>query len=242
VSDRRAVVIAGGYLSNPVSYGPLANVLRGAPYYCHVEQVQVTIPTWLGVRARDFRPVANAIRAAVERARQACDGPLTIVGHSAGGFVSRIFLGDELYHDVRYGGHRLVSRLITLGSPHLSQEYFTRPANSWVNATYPGAFYAHVAYTTVAGTSLQGDARGSLRQRVAAYQYRTQSGNGNEWGDGVVPVSVAHLEGATQLNLPGVQHFQGRPNGYDDPRVVALWGRSLEADQSAVLAALTLNP
>lgn len=226
---RRAVVVAGGYLSSPASYTRLAARLRQPPYSRHVEQVQLGTLVWLGIRDSDFRPVADAIAAAVERARQASAGaPVTIVGHSAGGFASRIYLGDTPYNGSRYNGQRFVDRLITLGSPHNSNERFTRRVTSWVNNAYPGAYCPGVRYVTVAGKALLGDRRGSLRQRLAHFQYRSQSGNGDEWGDGVVPVAIAHLDGALKLTLTGVQHVPNRPHAYDAPEAVAVWAEHLE--------------
>lgn len=221
-------MFVGGYLSNPASYLRLVRELEEPPYRLHVEQAAISFLTWAVLRDRDFRPVADAIAAAVERAQRACGGaPVTVIGHSAGGFAARIYLGDQPYHGVRYDGHRRVGRLITLGSPHLSREYFTRRVTSWVNGHYPGAYYSTVQYVTVAGRAIRGDLRGSWREKAVYVQYRTQTGNGVEWGDGVVPVAVAHLDGATQLTLDGVQHVQGRPNGYDDPQVLSRWASPL---------------
>lgn len=229
----RAAVVVGGYLSSPASYKPLVERLGQPPYNMHIEQAVIGLPTWILLRDRDFRPVVDAIAAAVERARHASpDAPVTLIGHSAGGFASRIYLGDQSYNGVRYNGQRYVNRLITLGSPHLSHEFFTRRATTWVNKHYPGAFCPTVDYITVAGRWDRGDLGGTWQQKALYFQYRSQTGNGNEWGDGVVSLAVAHLEGATQLTLEGVQHVQGRPNGYDDPAVVPRWAMSLAEESS----------
>jgi hypothetical protein len=47
------------------------------------------------------------------------------------------------------------------------------------------------------------------------------------WGDGIVPVSIAHLEGSRELTLEGVYHSplgagEGRP-WYGTPGVLEQW-------------------
>ena len=56
-----------------------------------------------------------------------------------------------------WAGARHVSTLIALGTPHFSQERWTRWNIDFVNDTYPGAFHDSVRYVCVAGKSTFGE-------------------------------------------------------------------------------------
>jgi len=49
---------------------------------------------------------------------------VALVGHSAGGWVGRIYLSDACYDGRVYSGSRFVSTLVTLGSPNVLPEKF----------------------------------------------------------------------------------------------------------------------
>jgi len=48
-------------------------------------------------------------------------GRVALIGHSAGGWISRAYLSSRKYGGKRYKGHKLVHSLITLGTPHGKQ-------------------------------------------------------------------------------------------------------------------------
>jgi len=48
-------------------------------------------------------------------------GRVALIGHSAGGWISRAYLSSRKYGGKRYEGHKLVHSLITLGTPHGKQ-------------------------------------------------------------------------------------------------------------------------
>jgi len=130
---------------------------------------------------------------------------VTLVGHSSGGVMARLFLSPDPFEGHHFAGLKRVRHLITLGSPHHNVRGAT--LRRWVDETLPGAFFApEVAYTTVAGRGIRGDPDGSLRERTVAGLYRHLCGRSDVWGDGLVPVSSAHLEGARNIVLEGVYH------------------------------------
>jgi pimeloyl-ACP methyl ester carboxylesterase len=135
-------------------------------------------------------------------------GKVTLVGHSSGGVVGRLYLSPEPFLGVAYCGLEHVDHLITLGSPHYSR----RGTNmrQWVDEAYPGAYFApQVGYTSVAGKAIRGKGYGSLPERCAYLFYKRLGGDGNAWGDGLVPVGSALLRGSRQIVLDGVSHFAG---------------------------------
>jgi pimeloyl-ACP methyl ester carboxylesterase len=164
----------------------------------------------------------------VDRARRLGDGRrVTLVGHSVGGVMSRLYLSPDPFRGHRFRGLDQVSWLITLGSPHLN----VRGARlrRWVDQTFPGAYFApRVAYSTVAGRAIRGDRRGKTKARLAHWFYRQLCGEGAQWGDGIVPLASARLEGARNLVLDAVGHAPiGGKRWYGTPEVVRDWWNQL---------------
>lgn len=147
---------------------------------------------------------------AAEAALRALGGeaPLTLLAHSAGGWLGRVYLGAR-----PPAAHR-VDAYVSLGSPQAPPPDGTfdqtRGILRAVEEAYPGAHEPGVAYTTVAGRYACGAplaGPGGARARLLGLAYAQVCGGGGAvWGDGVVPVQSAHLEGARQLTLDGVYH------------------------------------
>ncbi|MEM6598427.1 MAG: lipase [Cyanobacteria bacterium P01_D01_bin.36] len=211
-------VILPGYLASAQPYQEMEAALAQAGI------VAATVP----LRRRDWLPtvggrsvidIIQALDATAQRVMidQGCN-QVNLVGHSAGGWIARIYLG-ELPYDVHSSdrdrtlprparGH--VSTLVTLGTPHTSQERWTRKNLDFVNQTYPGAFYDDIDYVCVAGKAIAG----KKADWFTFNSYKMTAGSGECWGDGVVPLSAAHLEGAHNIVLDDVQH---------SPRKNVLW-------------------
>jgi pimeloyl-ACP methyl ester carboxylesterase len=137
---------------------------------------------------------------------------VTLVAHSAGGLVARVYLGSEPFMGCACRGLDYVDHLITLSSPH---SYRRRKIHDgwltgWLEERYPDAYFApQVKYTSVAGKVVRGNPGGRLRERFAHAVYRELIGEGDVWGDGLVPVASALLGGSRQLILEGVSHYTG---------------------------------
>jgi pimeloyl-ACP methyl ester carboxylesterase len=193
-SAAQPIVIFGGFLSSPGLYQGMREALTrltGQPVSIvtawSYDWIWSIAPTgWAFLLRKLERAVQDAIR-------HSTMGKITLVGHSAGGVMSRLFLGTEPFLGHPYNGLELVSQLITLGSPHYNQR------GGWmrrrVEKQYPGAYYApQIRY-------------GSLQQRWTYRSYQRLCGDGNVWGDGLVPVPSALLQGSQQIVLEGVSHF-----------------------------------
>jgi pimeloyl-ACP methyl ester carboxylesterase len=203
---REPVVVLGGFLSAPRLYRALARTLAevaGVP----ARVVPVGPPQWVGaVSERGWSAILRALDRTVRGAASSSPtGRVVLVGHSAGGVVGRLYLSAEPFRGDVFGGLERVSRLVTLGSPHRGGAF--SPMRRFVDRRYPGAFFApRVAYVTVAGAALRGDPRGSLTERLVARAYARLGSARDEWGDGLVPVPCALLDGAAHVVLPGVSH------------------------------------
>lgn len=225
-------VILPGYLANAQPYREMETALAdvGLP--------SVTVPLrrydWLPMAGG--RSVSNIIRALDATAQRAmidhrCH-QVNLVGHSAGGWIARIYIGELPYNVHDSDRQRTLPRparnhvrtLVTLGTPHVSQERWTRKNLDFVNQNYPGAFYDDINYVCVAGKAVEGNEA----DWFTFNSYRMTVGNGTAWGDGVVPVSSAHLEGARNMVLDDVLHSP-RNNAcwYGSAAVVKSWSQWL---------------
>ncbi|BAC88927.1 esterase/lipase family protein [Gloeobacter violaceus] len=199
-------IILPGYFGSAGEYAQLARDIEKAGFPASVVPIQ-----WYGwlptLGDRPMTPVLKLLKESIDRALERhAAGRVNLVGHSAGGWIARLLLGDKEYGRRTWNYRDRVASLITLGTPHLSKEKYTVKNMGFVNSTYPGAFYGDaVRYVCVAGKAVYGE-RGSFWQNFTYQSYELTIGRGDCWGDGITPVEAAHLEGATNLTLEGVFH------------------------------------
>ncbi len=223
-------IILQGYFASATDYRDLEQALnqQGIP--------TVTVP----LRKRDWFPTLGGRsvvpilwqidRTVKQTLRQYNVSRVNLIGHSAGGWIARIYLGEKPYDihgDVRgsegvWNARAWVATLVTLGTPHISQERWTKRNLDFVKDNYPGAFYPDIRYICVAGKAVYGQRR--LGSWLAYNSYQLTCGQGNCWGDGITPIAAAHLEGATNLILKGVMHSPKSPGiWYGSPEVKQAW-------------------
>ncbi|WP_017661534.1 esterase/lipase family protein [Baaleninema simplex] len=233
----RPTVILPGYFASADDYHPLAEQLRGLGIPTTVVPLRKSswIPTLGG---RSIVPILREIDRAVCQAIETHSASeVDLVGHSAGGWIGRIYLGEKPYcihGDVTentpglWNARSRVRSLVCLGTPHTSQEYWTRRNLDFVNENYPGAFYPDVRYLCVAGKSVFGRRRLGGGQWLAYNSYKLTCGEANTWGDGITPIAAAHLAGAENLTLEDVWHSPRSPGRwYGSEDIVPQWSSFL---------------
>jgi alpha-beta hydrolase superfamily lysophospholipase len=197
----QAIVIIGGYNSAWPQY---LNMARHLEDLSGLQAVGVPLMPWNWWSAN--KQQEETVRWA--RHRFGAER-LILVGHSAGGLLARLYLQEKPVWGRVYAGHAHVSHLITLGSPHCQ---YKGAATNWflpdvANRLAPGTPYAgHIRYTTVTSRYVHGRERGDRKERRAFQAYQFLAGEGAVWGDGAVPISAAHLNGAETLILEGIAH------------------------------------
>lgn len=144
---------------------------------------------------------------------------LVIIGHSAGGWLCRAalgFLSGEVKGMPQIIDLTNITGLVTLGTPHIPPPPgifdISRGALRITNEMFPGAYFSPaIRYITVIGCSIEG--RG-----LAFDSYQRVCGDGSQKGDGFVPCCAGHLDGAIQINLHDVGHYE-----YGSASVVKRW-------------------
>ncbi|WP_129631630.1 esterase/lipase family protein [Candidatus Oscillochloris fontis] len=222
----RPVVIVGGWLSSPADYTAMARVLAAPPYNRIVYITDISRREWAALRDPHFSPVLDLVANTVQLAlRETGADRIDLIGHSAGGRVSRAYLGHLPFAGVTYDGQRYVASLTTLGTAHETYEIWVKEFAGQVNEFYPGAFYEHIQYRSVAGESVKGRKYGNLEEMLAYQSYETAFGSGKQIGDGIIPTVSCYLAGADNLVLKGARHapYNAPSNWYGARNVIPLW-------------------
>ncbi len=224
------IVIVGGLWSWKWRYRKLASILRGLSGR-EVYVAPLTPLDYMAGGLRGYGQLIFGIASAVDNALLHSESKKAIlIGHSAGGVASRVYIGgDPPYGGRRYSGHRRVSHLITLGSPHLADGHPSIAPIDTTNKLFPGALHkdSELKYISVAGAATDGT--DSTRAR---HRYERLVPDGRVPGDGVVPVEATLLPGAESVVLEDIHHsaVHGRWYGADLPIVERWWPTELRAD------------
>ncbi|GAC1462668.1 MAG: lipase [Ktedonobacteraceae bacterium] len=229
MQGKHPVVIVPGLFARPQHYRAWVQRLEALSAHIQVFVVDASLAHWQGTLTERFGPLLQLLGATVAEAlRQTGASKVTLIGHSAGGRVARLWLSDRSYNDVTCGGHWLTRALIMLGAANQTQEPWSRKSVAWANRYAPGAFYPNVTYVTVIGKAVQARLSARPQEILASINYRVQGGLAGQWGDGVIPVTQAALPGATNMVIEGIWHvaIAGRP-GYESAAALECWARPL---------------
>jgi pimeloyl-ACP methyl ester carboxylesterase len=226
--SEQPIVILGGFMSFSGFYASMRNalqVLTGQP----TTVVDVQSLDWLpSLTLAGWRYLLDKLDARVQEATLSSPtGKSTLVGHSAGGVLARLYLSPCSFLGRTYSGLQLVDQLITLGSPHYNRQRWLHGGmlSRWVERRLPGArFSPAVQYISVAGQLTHGRCHGSFAERQAYRFYQAITREGNAWGDGLIPIQSALLQGARHIVLEGVGHSPGFGGPwYGSEQVVPRW-------------------
>tara|TARA_B100000674_G_scaffold71655_1_gene49448 strand:+ start:368 stop:955 length:588 start_codon:yes stop_codon:yes gene_type:complete len=130
---------------------------------------------------------------------------IDLIGHSSGGIILRLYLSNEPFKEVIYNGKSTTRNLITLGSPH--QAIKATALRRFVDEKYPGNFFQNINYVSIGGkVEINSKQTSIFTKLIAKNSYKSISGNKNESGDGLVPLSSSLLKNSQQIILPDTVH------------------------------------
>lgn len=248
--DKPSVLIVGGFATVPLNYRPLRRRLlaRGA---ARVDIAPLWTPDWVLAALLGFGSVMLRTGRAIGRTYRAGDRqPIIVVGHSAGGIAARLAMADKPFNGRIADVAEAVGCLVTLGTPHglprLANRYqhAGHAATAFLDRATPGAYFApRTSYLTVGGRTPGAEfpgVAGELANEVFSIAVGDET---QAMGDGIVPFSAVHLEGAEQLTYDDVRHgMVGAPWYGDDvmldrwwPVALDLWRAALRARSEAEL-------
>lgn len=243
--DQPHVVIIGGFLTEPLFYGPLrARLLdRGA---ARVTIAGLHLPDWLAMGLVGMGPVMLRGARAIREARRTSRSPLIVIGHSAGGIVARLAMSSASFDGRRVAVADDVGCLVTLGTPHRllpSLPLWHHPgvqATEFLARSSPGAFFAPgTGYVTVGSTLVaHRPSRARSVRNLANRIIRPLVGEiPGVPGDGLVDNELSRLPGAHHVELSDVLHGTFGGPWYGDGDVVdRWWPAALTAWRSALAA------
>ena len=135
-------------------------------------------------------------------------GRVALIGHSAGGWIGRIYLSDRSYGGKSYEGSEFVHSLVTLGTPHRVGQGVPFISVAWANSGPPVP--PGVRCLAVGGSGTPGT---FCSLTSGAYSFCTPEGSGGELldGDGITTIEsalgIADGEGVQRQQVPGITHY-----------------------------------
>ncbi len=249
------VLVAGGLLTTPGWYRPVAAALR-ARGAANVVVARVYPPDWILATVRGLGPITTRVgRSLLEAGARSVAGPASqgapvlYVGHSSGGLVGRLLTSPVAFEGRWLNASGRIGALVTLGTPHLvgdEARWGSRIAEAgarFANRHVPGPHFAPTtAYLAVASRYIVGHEEAEDgRARFVRRLYEEVHPAPDEpfvAGDGLVPVASALLPGAEHLVLEDAVHGPGvRDPWYgQDAQLDAWWPRAVELWRGALRA------
>jgi hypothetical protein len=246
--ERPHVLLVGGLLTPPLGYRRVRQRLldRGA---ATVDIAPVSVIDWARAGVAGFGGLQRKLTRAILRTHARSGRPILVVGHSGGGLLARLAMSDTPYRGQVGGAAPMVGCLVTLGSPHdLQRAPIPHPHEgtrlaAFLAARQPGAYHSRVTgYVTVASDAVPAPhatrraAHQSPLGRIQDAFFRRITGPPlAPGGDGIVSVTLAHLEGARQLTFHDVYHgVIGSPWYGDAAAIDAWWPVAVEVWREAI--------
>tara|TARA_Y100001968_G_C19382952_1_gene731289 strand:- start:100 stop:810 length:711 start_codon:yes stop_codon:yes gene_type:complete len=220
------IVLLGGFLITDEAYLPIKKWVK-TNMNLELNIVNVRKIDWLLTNWYfGWRKILNRVDKEVQRLKSSSPtGKVTLIGHSSGGVMLRLYLGDKSTNIQAYNGLKDCNILITLGSPH--QAIRATKLRAMVDKMYPGNFYSkEVTYISVAGDlALGSNIATSFSKKSAGKSYKAILGNEFKTGDGLVPIESALLKGSNKIILNDTAHskFFGKYWYCSEERIQNWW-------------------
>ena len=219
------IIILGGFLINCNAYKEMADYIKNRSNH-KVIIVPVNKIEWLCTNwSFGWQIILDKVNHIVKNlSKESPTNKVTLIGHSSGGMILRLYLSDLRFNRKIYNGKEHANCLITLGSPNQAKR--ATYLRNFVSSKLPGSFYCdEVSYISVAGElDLNGPIASKTSLRLSKSSYRALNGVGNVIGDGLVPRDSSLLIGSKKIVIKETAH--GKSFGkdwYGSTRKVEEW-------------------
>jgi len=224
---KNPIIILGGFLITSEAYNSTKNTIEnisGRKVYI----VDVTRGDWFKSNsAEGWINILNKVKDKVAFAlKETKAKKIDLIGHSSGGIMLRLYLSNEPFKDNVYNGKSLANNLITLGSPHQAAK--ATALRRFVDEKYPGNFFQNINYISIGGdVKINSNQTSILTKLIARDSYKSISGDKNERGDGLVPLSSSLLKNSQQIILPETVHggIFGKNWYGSDSKIMEWWNQ-----------------
>ena len=203
---KNPIIILGGFLITSEAYHPVKKAIENISGR-NVYVVDVTRGDWFKSNsAEGWVNILNKVKDKVALAlKETKAKKIDLIGHSSGGIMLRLYLSSESFNNAIFNGKSTTRNLITLGSPH--QAVRATQLRRFVDEKYPGNFFQNINYVSIGGKVVINSKQTSiLTKLIARDSYKSISGDKNESGDGLVPLSSSLLKNSQQIILPETVH------------------------------------
>ena len=203
---KNPIIILGGFLITSEAYDSAKNTIEdisGRKVYI----VDVTRGDWFKSNSSEgWINILNKVKDKVDFALQETKSKkIDLIGHSSGGIMLRLYLSNESFKDTIFNGKSITRNLVTLGSPH--QAIRATPLRKFVDEKYPGNFFQNINYVSIGGeVVINSEQTSILTKLIARDSYKSISGDKNERGDGLVPLSSSLLKNSQHIILQETVH------------------------------------
>ena len=201
------IIVLGGFMIDNTSYMEMVKYIKSRTKN-KVEIVPVNKIEWLCTNwSFGWKIILDKVDKIVkELSKESSTNKVTLIGHSSGGLILRLYLSDLLFRRKIYNGKNYSNCLITLGSPNQAKR--ATYLRNFVSSKLPGSFYSKtVSYISVAGElDLNGTFATKTSLRLSKSSYKALNGDGDVPGDGLVPRDSALLIGSKQIVMKETAH------------------------------------
>ena len=171
----------------------------------------VSLVDWIGFPPspeKSTNRVMKAVDGAVRKMERKFPGePVTLLAHSGGGTVAMVYLLEKPFQGDVYDPGIRVGKLITLGTPFHTHEYYAKIKTDFIFKYLQPEFFTRYPVVSVVSDKYHGDSQGSLVERMCYKFYQSVQDDGNVGGDGIVPAKSCFLDGAENVTIADAEHL-----------------------------------
>jgi pimeloyl-ACP methyl ester carboxylesterase len=210
-TSQKPVVILPGVLFWDNLYTGMKKSLTAYVPEEKIAIVPVNILDWIGFPPSPEQST-NRVMAALDRTiasvqKRYPDEKITIVAHSGGGTVALVYLLERPFQGDVYNRSTSVGKLIALGTPFQTTEYYARIKTDFINKHLSQSFFDRCKVISVVSDRYTGSLEKGMVERMCYMFYKNVSEQGNIAGDGIVPVKSCFLKGAKNVTISGIEHL-----------------------------------